>query len=174
MNYFPEICLTSPTTIEVVGKNYPCVIGAGGLIAAEDKREGDMKTPSGIHPMRGCYFRPDRIPLPPRTHLPLIELARNDGWCDEPTHPLYNHPIKTPFSASHEALWRNDHAYDLIIPLGYNDAPVVAGRGSAIFLHVMHDNVRPTAGCIAMRRNDLLEILPYLSANTVLQIGGNT
>ena len=174
MNLLSEIHLTSATTLNAGGITYPCVIGVGGLIPADGKWEGDQKTPMGVYPLRACYFRPDRIPLPPRTHLPRIELARNDGWCDEALHPLYNQPIKTPFPASHEALWRNDHAYDLIIPLGYNDAPVVAGRGSAIFLHVMHDNVSPTAGCIAMRRNDLLAILPYLTPQTVMRIGADT
>ena len=171
MNLFSELHLTSPTTLNVGNKTYACVIGAGGIVPAEDKREGDMKTPMGAYLLRSCYFRADRIPLPPRSHLPLIELSRADGWCDDATHPLYNKPVKLPFSASHELLWREDHAYDLIIPLGYNDAPVRPGKGSAIFLHVMHDNASPTAGCIAMRRNDLLTILPYLNADTVLRIG---
>ena len=171
MNLFPELHLLSPTALQFDGKTYACVIGEGGLISAENKREGDMKTPIGAYGLRGCYFRPDRIPLPPRTHLPLIELSRADGWCDDASHSLYNKPIKLPFFASHERLWREDHAYDLIIPLGYNDAPVVAGKGSAIFLHVMHDNASPTAGCIAMRRNDLLAILPYLSTYTLVRLG---
>jgi len=164
------LILTSPTTLEAGGKTCPCVIGRAGLVAAHDKREGDGKTPIGSFALRACFFRPDRVAPPPITGLPRIEMARHDGWCDDPAHPLYNHRVKLPFSGGHEALWRADHAYDLVIPLGYNDAPPVAGKGSAIFMHVMHDDGRPTAGCIALHRHDLLALLPHMGAKTMLTI----
>lgn len=166
-----SIILTSPTTLETGGNRYPCVIGRGGLVAAKEKREGDGCTPRGIYALRACYFRPDRVPSP-ITQLPLIALSPNDGWCDDPAHTHYNRPVKRPFSASHEALWRSDHAYDLIIPLGYNDNPVEPGKGSAIFLHCLHDDGRPTAGCVAMRKEDILTLLPHLSEASTLQTGG--
>lgn len=166
----PTIHLIRPNLLEFSGKTYPCAIGRAGLVAAEQKREGDGKTPMGNFRLRGCYYRPDRI-TPPRTLLPLIALSPDDGWCDDPAHAAYNRPVKLPFAACHERLWRDDHAYDLILPLGYNDDPVVAGRGSAIFLHAMHDDGRPTAGCIAMRREDLLTLLPEWRAGTTMVIG---
>ena len=171
MHFIRTLTLTSPTTLEAGGKTYPCVIGRGGLIAVGEKREGDGKTPMGCFALRACFFRSDRIAPPPLTELPLIEMARNDGWCDDAAHPLYNYPLKLPCAVGHEELWRTDHAYDLVIPLGYNDAPPVAGKGSAIFMHVMHDDGRPTAGCIALQRNDLLALLPRLTADTVVVIG---
>lgn len=54
---------------------------------------------------------------------------------------------------------RADGAYDLVAVLDWNRAPVRAGRGSAIFLHVWRGPRRPTAGCIAFRRADLAWIL---------------
>ncbi len=54
-------------------------------------------------------------------------------------------------------LWRADHVYDLIVPLGYNDDPVVPGKGSAIFMHVAKPDYAPTEGCVALALPDLLD-----------------
>jgi L,D-peptidoglycan transpeptidase YkuD (ErfK/YbiS/YcfS/YnhG family) len=74
--------------------------------------------------------------------------------------------LPRPFSA--EALLRDDDAYDVIVVLGHNDAPPVPGRGSAIFLHLSEG--RPTAGCIAVDRQDMLKLLPLLSPGDVMEI----
>ena len=166
--FLAELRVVSPTQLRADDKEYACVVGKSGIRA--DKREGDGATPSGSYPLRACYYRPDRITPPPLTELPLIALSPADGWCDDPTHPLYNKPVKLPFSARHETLWREDHCYDLIIPLGYNDDPVIPGKGSAIFLHLMHDDGRATEGCVALRKADLVELLPQLSSTTKLVI----
>lgn len=150
--------------------HYPCHIGRAGVSNA--KREGDLKTPLGSFPLRWCYYRPDLFPTPPDTALPLLSLAEDDGWCDDATHPLYNQPVKLPFEAHHEMLWRNDGVYDLIVPLGYNDAPAVPGKGSAIFLHIQRTDGVGTEGCVALKRADLLALLPQLSTSTVLEILG--
>ncbi|MBV9420719.1 MAG: L,D-transpeptidase family protein, partial [Alphaproteobacteria bacterium] len=89
-------------------------------------------------------------------------IAPDDGWCDAPSHPAYNTQIKTPFTASHETLWRDDHLYDVVIIVGFNDAPVIAGKGSAIFIHVARPDFGPTEGCIALAQDDLLELLALL------------
>ena len=65
-----------------------------------------------------------------------------------------------PYPASAETLpWREDGLYDIIVVLGHNDDPIIAGRGSAIFLHVAAPDYAPTAGCIALSRADLLTVL---------------
>lgn len=110
---------------------------------------------------------------PPTTELPLIALTPQDGWCDDPEHPLYNQPVKLPFAGRHEKLWRDDHVYDLIIPLGYNDGidgPVTAGAGSAIFMHLMRDDGVGTEGCVALKLEDLLEVLARYTPETRLEV----
>ncbi len=165
-----SITLINETTLEAGGKRYDCRIGRGGLAATGEKREGDLKTPRGSFALRSCYYRPDRIARP-KTLLPLLSLTLEDGWCDDPAHPMYNKPVKLPFAARHEKLWREDAVYDLIVPLGYNDDPVVAGAGSAIFMHVMREDGVGTEGCVALAKADLLEVLAGVTRETVLVIG---
>lgn len=164
-----ELVVRSPEKIEVEGRILPCRIGRGGISPTGKKREGDLKTPSGSFAMRACYFRPDRV-IPKASGLKFIELARNDGWCDDAADPMYNKPVKLPYAARHEQLWRDDFVYDLIIPLGYNDGPIVPGRGSAIFMHIMRPDGLGTEGCIGLAKEDLLALLPRFSPQTMVVI----
>jgi len=140
------------------GRTVRCALGRSGVIAASEKREGDGATPLGLWPIRRALYRPDKGPEP-RTALKVAPIAPDDGWCDAPADPNYNLPVKLPYAASHERMWRDDALYDLVVVLGYNDDPPVKGRGSAIFLHVARPNYGPTAGCIALARADVLALL---------------
>lgn len=131
-------------------------LGHGGIRA--DKREGDGATPLATLPLRRVLYRADRLP-PPRTPLPLSPLAPDDGWCDDPAHPDYNRPVRLPHPARHESLWRTDPLYDVLGVLGWNDDPVLPGRGSAIFLHLARPDGAPTEGCVALPLPDLLRAL---------------
>jgi L,D-peptidoglycan transpeptidase YkuD (ErfK/YbiS/YcfS/YnhG family) len=158
--------------LEWRGKSYRCAVGKNGIAKEGEKREGDGKTPSGVFTLRGLYFRPDKVD-PARLPLSLapMPLTTSDGWCDEPGDPNYNRFVKLPYAARHEVLWRrNDDLYDLIIPLSYNDQPVVPGLGSAIFLHVARPDYAPTAGCVALAKQDLLDVLRSAGADARMRI----
>lgn len=164
-----EIRFISPQTIRVNGREFACRIGRAGLAAAGEKREGDLKTPCGRFALRCVYYRPDRVARP-KTALPVIALTPEDGWCDDPAHALYNQFVKLPFEGRHEKLWREDHVYDVIVPLGYNDGPIVPGAGSAIFMHLMREDGVGTEGCVALKREDLVEVLAQVTADSVVVI----
>lgn len=135
-----------------------CALGRGGVTT--DKHEGDGASPLGLWPMRYVFYRPDRLETPPHAYgLEVVALSPDDRWCDDPTHPDYNRHVKAPHPASCETLWRDDGLYDVIVPLGYNDTPVVPGLGSAIFLHVARPGYSPTRGCVALALPDLLTLL---------------
>lgn len=142
-------------------RRFRCALGRAGIIA--DKREGDHATPAGTWPMRRAFYRPDRE-APPPTQLPLRPLDPADGWCDAPDDAAYNELVRRPHAASAEPLWREDALYDLLIVLGYNDAPPVPGAGSAIFLHLATGDYAPTEGCVALARADLLAVLAAADA----------
>lgn len=149
------------------GGSFRCALGRGGV--RTDKREGDGATPVGRFPLRRVLWRADRLPQP-ETGLPVSLIAPDDGWCDDPADPAYNRPVKRPFAASHEELWREDGVYDVIVVMGHNDDPVVPGQGSAVFMHVARPNWDPTAGCVALPLPDLLRLLKDCGPGTVLTV----
>lgn len=145
-------------------KQYRCALGKGG--ARIDKQEGDGATPVGCFPIRKVFYRLDNLGNPPETIFPTQALAQDDGWSNDVNLPEYNQLVKIPYNGSHEKLWRNDHLYDIVVVLGYNDNPPITGKGSAIFMHIAREDYAPTAGCVALAREDLLEILKTADAAT--------
>jgi L,D-peptidoglycan transpeptidase YkuD (ErfK/YbiS/YcfS/YnhG family) len=140
------------------GRTFRCALGRAGVVDPARKREGDGATPAALLPLRRVHYRADRLSIPAAA-VPRSPIGPDDLWCDDPTHPDYNRLVRRPFDARHEEMWRADALYDIVAELGWNDAPVVPGRGSAIFLHVASPGYGPTAGCVAMARDDLLAVL---------------
>jgi len=134
-------------------------IGPGGI--GTKRGEGDGITPRGSFPVREIFYRADRIAKPVTT-LPLRAIQKDDGWCDAPDDPNYNRPVKLPYPAHAEVMWREDHLYDLVAVLGYNDDPVVPGKGSAIFLHLARPDHSATQGCVALAYEDALAAIAQL------------
>jgi L,D-peptidoglycan transpeptidase YkuD (ErfK/YbiS/YcfS/YnhG family) len=159
-------------TLRLGALTFSCMVGRAGIVAA--KQEGDGGTPEGLFPLREVRYRPDRLSLPPKTALPLLPLQPTDGWCDDPADPSYNTLVRVPHRVRSETLWRDDHVYDALAVIGWNDAPVVAGAGSAIFLHVMRRDAagkpRPTAGCVALEFADLLGVFAACTPATCIRI----
>jgi len=146
-----------------------CAIGRGGIVSAADATEGDGATPAGLWPMRTVYFRKDRVPVL-KTKLLTVILASDDGWCDAPEDPAYNRFVRHPYGASAERLWRDDDVYDIIVVLGYNDDPVLPGKGSAIFLHLAREGFLPSEGCVGLARRDLIEVLEGAQQGSCVEI----
>ena len=151
-----DIHVASNRTVEWNGNIVPCAIGASGITA--DKREGDQATPQGCFPLRRVFYRPDRVSRP-QTPLPVDAIDPLDAWSDDPDDPAYNCLIRQPYKTSFELMWREDHVYDIVVTIGYNDDPVVPGKGSAIFLHIARPDFSPTRGCVALSVENLLSIL---------------
>ena len=153
-------------------RQYPCALGKSGTTT--DKNEGDHKSPIGSFNLRSVYYRYDKLREPIYSKVPLMALLKEDGWCDDPEDPAYNKSVMLPYHASAESLWREDDLYDVLVVLGYNDAPVEPGKGSAIFMHVAedlnNDDYKGTEGCVSLKKDDLLEILPILTPETSLII----
>jgi L,D-peptidoglycan transpeptidase YkuD (ErfK/YbiS/YcfS/YnhG family) len=141
----------------------PVALGRGGILA--NKREGDGGTPRGIyHPLQ-LWWRADRHPRP-QTFLPARPIRPEDAWCEEPADRHYNLPIRLAGEQSGDRLTREDHLYDFIIEIDH-----IAGRGSAVFLHLARPNFSPTAGCVSMTKVSMLRLLRRMSPQTRILIG---
>jgi L,D-peptidoglycan transpeptidase YkuD (ErfK/YbiS/YcfS/YnhG family) len=142
--------------VVAAGMAFRVALGRTGVRA--DKQEGDGATPVGLMPLRRVLYRADRLSVPDCT-APTEPIAPTDAWCDDVNGPDYNRMVRLPYDGHCEELWRQDGLYDLIGVLGWNDAPVRRGRGSAIFLHVARSDYAPTDGCIALALGDLRRLL---------------
>lgn len=165
------IVVVADGTLSVDNVVFSCALGSSGI--GKKLTEGDGLTPVGTFPLRMVHYRADRISRP-ETMLETRAIEEIDGWCDDPGHPAYNSQIVFPFDASAEHLWRQDHLYDVVVELGFNDHPVVPGRGSAIFIHVARPDYGSTEGCIALALNDLLVVLKKCRPGSTIQIGADT
>jgi L,D-peptidoglycan transpeptidase YkuD (ErfK/YbiS/YcfS/YnhG family) len=150
------------------GRTIPVALGRGGIKA--NKREGDGGTPRGrFRPLR-LWFRADRV-VRPRTALPIRPIGPSDGWDETPSSRLYNRPVRLHRGTTGDRLAREDHLYDFIIEIDHNTRPRIAGRGSAVFLHLARPGFAPTAGCIAMTATNMRHLLSRIGPRTRIIIG---
>ena len=126
----------------------PVALGRTGIKA--NKREGDGATPRGRFRLKRLWWRADRHPRP-ATLLPARRIGAEDGWCEDPADRRYNRPVKLPAQSTADRLERADRLYDFIIEIDHNTRPRIAGRGSAVFVHVARPGMAPTAGCVALK-----------------------
>jgi len=146
----------------------PVALGSSGIRA--NKREGDGATPRGAFRLVRLWWRQDRARRP-HTRLPVRRIGESDAWCEHPGDRRYNRPIQLPANAPGDRLWRDDHLYDFLIELDHNARPRVAGRGSAVFLHLARPGFRPTAGCVALAPESFRRLLVRLGPGTRIVIG---
>lgn len=154
-------------TIKFHDMSYKAVCGKTGCRI--DKCEGDHATPIGSFHFQKVFYRADRIALP-SLNLPTACITAECGWSDDPNDPLYNQYIRKPHPFRHESLYRQDSQYDILVTLSHNQNPRISGAGSAVFFHIAKPDSTGTEGCIAVKLEDMLQILPKITLETKLHI----
>jgi len=149
------------------GYKLKCCVGKSGL--TKSKKEGDLKTPKGLFGIGPLYYRKDRVNLT-KCLIKKKIIKKNMGWCDDPKSTKYNKQIFYPFKYRSEKLYIRKKIYDILVNIKYNQLPTLKGKGSAIFLHISNKKYKPTKGCIAVKKKDLLKILPLISTKTKILI----
>jgi L,D-peptidoglycan transpeptidase YkuD (ErfK/YbiS/YcfS/YnhG family) len=146
---------------------FRCALGKGGI--KKKVKEGDNITPKGIFKIIKIYYRPDKINKI-ISSIKKIKIKKNMGWCDDPSSSYYNKQVKLPSKYNHERLYRKDNLYDLILVLNYNTNPIIKNKGSAIFLHIAKKKYQPTKGCIAFKKQDLIQLTSVIKKNTKIKL----
>src|SRR5689334_21534254 len=149
------------------GWTVPVALGRGVIKA--NKSEGDGGTPRGTYYPLRLWWRADRH-VRPRTFLPIRTIRRDDAWCEDPADRHYNQPVRRRDGEDGDRLTRDDHLYDFIVEIDHNAAPRIAGRGSAVFLHLARPDFSPTAGCVSMTKSSMLRLLRRMSRQTRITI----
>src|ERR1700685_1975114 len=149
--------------LTAAGRTVPVALGRGGVKA--NKREGDGGTPKGTFRPKRLWWRADRHPRP-QTFLPVRAIRPGDAWCEDPGSRHYNRPLNLGRDDSGDRLRRDDHLYDFIIEIDHNTSPRIAGRGSAVFLHLARADFSPTAGCVSMTKTAMLHLLRHIGPRT--------
>ena len=160
------IRLKNKDTLKIDEFSFKCCIGKKGLKA--EKVEGDLATPKGTYLLKKLYYRSDKFKKI-ETLIPKIRIKKNMGWCNDPKHRFYNSLIKISKKVKHEKMYRKDRKYDLVIVIDYNLKKPIPFKGSAIFIHLTQ-NYKPTAGCIALGKNDMLVLLKIINKKTKINI----
>jgi len=145
---------------------FKCSIGKKGLKLK--KIEGDNCTPIGVFNIGKVYYRSDRVKKLD-TILKTKTITKNMGWCDDPNNKNYNKEILLNKKNKGEKLFRKDNAYDILIVIEYNTNKTKPFKGSAIFIHLTK-NYKPTKGCIALKKNDLLILLKIIDKKSKIKI----
>ena len=153
--------------LEYKNLKFRCALGKAGI--KKKKKEGDNITPEGTFKIIRVYYRRDKIKNIV-TSIKKKKIKKTIGWCDDPASNSYNKEIKLPNKFGHEKLYRKDNLYDLILVLNYNVNPIIKNKGSAIFIHIAKKKYEPTAGCIALKQKDLIELLKNIKKNTKIKI----
>jgi L,D-peptidoglycan transpeptidase YkuD (ErfK/YbiS/YcfS/YnhG family) len=143
-------------------QNIPVVIGKNGATA--NKVEGDNKTPLGIFKLGACFGRNKQ---PEFIKGNYYQIKEDDKFIDDPKSEQYNSWVSGATCAnSYETMLRNDNLYDLGMIIEYNMHPVIANKGSAIFMHIWRNQYTGTEGCIALNQENLQLVLSSLEINS--------
>ncbi len=163
--------------LKVGNKTFQCQIGAGGFKNAAKKIEGDKATPIGKWYLETLYYRPDRVLMPKfkkKNVLQINRITKHCVWCDDIRSLYYNKHLKIKnypsLKINYERLWREDNAYDIIIVISHNTRPTFKNKGSAIFIHCSFEDLRPTSGCIALKKEDLFFLIKNIRDKVYIQI----
>ena len=160
------IHVKNKNTLIIDDFNLRCCVGKNGLKSY--KKEGDYSTPKGLFKLRKLYFRKDRVGIP-KCQIDKKTITKSIAWCDDPYHEKYNTEIHTYNKKNKENFYRVDNKYDYLITINHNDENI-PHKGSAIFIHLT-DNYKPTAGCIALKKNDFEIILKLINKKSWIKIG---
>ena len=153
----------------LAGGPFPARVGRNGI--RRDRREGDGTTPVGTFRIgRTMYGNAPN----PGVRYRYVRLRCGDWWVEDPASPAYNTfrrvgcGRRPPFRTFTPDMAASPGAYPFLAVVEFNMRPVVAGRGSGIFLHAQTG--RATNGCVSLRRADLVSVLRWLSPGAAPRI----
>jgi len=124
------------------------------------KQEGDGKAPAGIFKISKAFGYAEEM----KTKMPYIQADKELICVDDSHSKDYNKILlkdKSDDPKSFEWMKRDDDLYKIGLVVEHNTG-AKAGAGSCIFFHVQKSENAPTAGCSAMKEEDLETLIEWL------------
>jgi L,D-peptidoglycan transpeptidase YkuD (ErfK/YbiS/YcfS/YnhG family) len=136
-----------------------------------EKLEGDGKSPAGLFALDTAFGYADSPPQ--GVSYPYLQATQTDFFVDDPNSRQYNQWVTlTDTTTNPQSQWksfermrREDMLYEYGVVIQHNMDPIISGKGSAIFFHVWRNPESSTAGCTAMARSDMLDLLNWLDVD---------
>jgi len=124
------------------------------------KKEGDGRAPAGLFTL-GNGFGYNNYSI----DFPYSIYKRTDHCVDDSNSQWYNQiidskKVKKDYK-SFEHMKLTNHLYKYGITVNHNPEQITEA-GSCIFIHIRSENGKGTAGCTAMRENEIMTILKWL------------
>lgn len=157
----------------LVTKSFRVVVGKNGLAWSRDvypkgetlpvKTEGDKKSPAGIFMLTSIFSSNDIT-----AKIPFTKLEESTECVDDAKSSHYN-KIVDKFKVgkydwhSSEKMLAVGEQYELGIFVSHNPKRN-KGDGSCIFLHIWADANSSTAGCTAMNKQNMEQIVNWLDS----------
>jgi L,D-peptidoglycan transpeptidase YkuD (ErfK/YbiS/YcfS/YnhG family) len=135
-------------------------MGRNAMVEGTARHQGSSTTPTGSWAMPTWGFGwADSAPS--GSHMGWRQIRSDSYWSAE-QDSTYNTWVSSSSGVSGEHLRSMGASYEFAIDSGFNAPPNprVYGRGTAIFIHVMHEGY--TAGCISIPRAKMVELLTKL------------
>ena len=147
------------------------VKGRIGKNGAGKQKEGDGKTPTGVYRFNMAF---GILENPGITVMPYLRLDESHHWVDDSNSQYYNQFVSTRDVEidwnSSEHLYKIAPSYNYVLSTTYNEE-CIPNKGSAIFLHCTSRSFGPTAGCIAIPEEYMIEVMKKLQADCLIIIG---
>jgi L,D-peptidoglycan transpeptidase YkuD (ErfK/YbiS/YcfS/YnhG family) len=141
-------------------------IGANGLVAATQRKQGTNTTPAGTFTMTEAFG----IAANPGAKLPYHQVTTDDWWVEDNNSAYYNtmrrasqggFAVTTAGENGSEHLISFTTQYRYVVVINFNRPPnAVRHRGAGIFLHV--NGPGATAGCVSVPQSTMLAIITWL------------
>ncbi|MBQ8299729.1 MAG: L,D-transpeptidase family protein [Clostridia bacterium] len=161
--------MSSDEKINEIQLEAEAIIGRNGV--TREKREGDGKTPLGEFGIGIVFGMYDREKIKLGDSLEYVKINENLYWVDDSSSKYYNQLVDITKvdidwkSAEHLIDYKVQYEFALEIKTNPENIP---GKGSAIFIHC--SNGSQTAGCIALPREKMIELLAKIDKYTKIRI----
>ncbi|MGZ8830661.1 MAG: L,D-transpeptidase family protein [Thermoanaerobaculia bacterium] len=144
-----------------VGAEVPVVVGRKGVAPDGEKREGDGRSPGGAYSLGTAFGFAGSADF----RVSYRQLRSTTECVDDSASHYYNQIVDrdevpaVDWSSSEKMRAVDQYRWGIVV--NYNTPPAPQ-RGSCIFLHIWSGPSSTTAGCTAMRQEDLETVLRWL------------